>query len=240
MGIKINVQTRNDYSYLFNSMNQKNGLANSNFLSDYSSIKNGSYGKLMKAYYSNSNISDELKGMAKNKVAAVSKDDSATLTKVQKGASDLKASVDKLSANGKDSVYESEDEEAAYKAVSQFVGQYNSLVRTGEGAFSSSINSRTQMMESTTNVSVKNLAKIGITVNMDKSLSIDKDAFMKASTEDVQKLFSGSNSFGSRVASQADFVAKAAENEAAKANTYSAGGVYANAYNTGNLFNSKF
>ena len=49
----INIQMRNDYSYLFSSLNtSKTGSAgNLSFLSDYAAIKNGSYGKLMKAYY---------------------------------------------------------------------------------------------------------------------------------------------------------------------------------------------
>ena len=52
MGIGINVRNlKPDYSYLFQSMTGGNS-ASLNFLSDYASIKNGSYGKLMKAYYS--------------------------------------------------------------------------------------------------------------------------------------------------------------------------------------------
>ena len=50
MGVKINVDSSQDYSYLFQSLSS-GGMGNLNFLSDYSSIKNGSYGKLMKAYY---------------------------------------------------------------------------------------------------------------------------------------------------------------------------------------------
>ena len=52
MGISINVNAKQDYSYLFQSLSTSSGsgLGNLNFLSDYASIKNGSYGKLMKAY----------------------------------------------------------------------------------------------------------------------------------------------------------------------------------------------
>ncbi|MDE6128369.1 MAG: hypothetical protein K2G16_04160, partial [Lachnospiraceae bacterium] len=51
MGISINVgNTSQNYSYLFQSASG-GSLGNLNFISDYASIKNGSYGKLMKAYY---------------------------------------------------------------------------------------------------------------------------------------------------------------------------------------------
>lgn len=48
MGISVNVSNMaNDYSYLFSGTGSSSG----NWLADYTSIKNGSYGKLMKAYY---------------------------------------------------------------------------------------------------------------------------------------------------------------------------------------------
>ena len=52
MGIGINVGGNQDYSYLFQNLSSSSGgMGNLNFLSDYASIKNGSYGKLMKTYY---------------------------------------------------------------------------------------------------------------------------------------------------------------------------------------------
>ena len=48
MGIGIDVSAlKTDYSSLFSSV----GSGSGNWLADYASIKNGSYGKLMKAYY---------------------------------------------------------------------------------------------------------------------------------------------------------------------------------------------
>ena len=51
MGIKLNVSMNQDYSQLFQSLSSGGGMGNLNFLSDYASIKNGSYAKLMKTYY---------------------------------------------------------------------------------------------------------------------------------------------------------------------------------------------
>ena len=51
--MNINVRARTDVSFLFSSLGSgAAGVGGSNFLSDYASIKNGSYAKLMKAYYS--------------------------------------------------------------------------------------------------------------------------------------------------------------------------------------------
>ena len=52
--MSITIQARTDYSYLFSSLGTSSSSGtNLNFLSDYASIKNGSYAKLMKAYYNN-------------------------------------------------------------------------------------------------------------------------------------------------------------------------------------------
>lgn len=40
-----------DYSALFGGTSNSSSLGSTNILSDYASIKNGSYGKLLKAYY---------------------------------------------------------------------------------------------------------------------------------------------------------------------------------------------
>ena len=40
-----------DFSALFSGTSDSSSVGNTNMLSDYAAIKNGSYGKLMKAYY---------------------------------------------------------------------------------------------------------------------------------------------------------------------------------------------
>ena len=51
----MNIHEKQDVSFLFGSLGSgAASVAGSNFLSDYAAIKNGSYGKLMKAYYADS------------------------------------------------------------------------------------------------------------------------------------------------------------------------------------------
>lgn len=42
-----------DFSALFSGTSDSSSVGNTNMLSDYAAIKNGSYRKLMKAYYAN-------------------------------------------------------------------------------------------------------------------------------------------------------------------------------------------
>ena len=78
MSISINLKT--DTSYLFSSLsnsssNSGSGLDSlSSILSDYSSIKNGSYGKLLKAYYG-TNSGSSVDALVEDKTASA--DDAA-------------------------------------------------------------------------------------------------------------------------------------------------------------------
>lgn len=92
----MNISMRNDYSYLFNSMNSKATSSNSMYginLSDYASIKSGGYGKLMKAYYS----SDVSASTDSKKSQASSQDILSKLTESKKTV----ATTEKAEADNK-------------------------------------------------------------------------------------------------------------------------------------------
>lgn len=245
MGIRINMGytgVKTDYSYLFQSLSGEN--SNLNFLSDYASIKNGSYGKLMKAYYAkDSKISKEASSIVQSKQnkqnLSVSKDSTETLEKVQSSAESLKSSADRLTQTGKDSVFNKEQSEI-YSAVNSFVSDYNKLITEADSASSDSITKRADTMKFLTQTNQKLLSQVGITIGEDDTLSLDKDTFDKADTNTVKTLFNGNHSYASRVSSQSSFIESAVKQEAAKANTYTGSGTYSNAYNSGNLFNSYF
>ena len=99
--MSINIQARSNMTYLFSSLGSgAAGTANSNFLSDYASIKNGSYGKLMKAYYGGM-AKEETKSVAKTQLrrssyAELTKEESKTYAKVQTTTDSLKESADAL------------------------------------------------------------------------------------------------------------------------------------------------
>lgn len=245
--MSINITAKTDYSYLFSSLGSSSGsssLGNLNFLSDYASIKNGSYGKLMKAYF-NMNASDEVSSLAEKsttkKSSATSEDTTKTLAKMQSATDSLKESADALLATGKDSVF-SEDAvtNKAYEAVSEFVNDYNSVLNASDDVNSSSILSKTANMVSATSANKDLLAKVGITIGEDNSLSLDKDTFMKADASTVKDLFNTTGGYAYRISAQSSLINFAADNEAAKANTYNFNGTYSNNYSAGDIFNSLF
>lgn len=236
MGIGINVSMKNDYSYLFSSLNKSNTMDTS-FLTDYSSIKSGSYGKLLKSYYSQ-NSSDEVKSLAKQKSTSVSRDDSVTLASVDKRSDAMKKTLSGLAEDGDNSLYAEGKREDLNKKVEGFVEDYNSLLSAGNRAFSSSINSKMQVAENTVAANTKGLAKLGITVNADRTLSINTDMLQKASTEDIKSVFQKDNSLGDRLSAQVGAIGDSAKTEASKAHTYTGMGTYGNNFNVGGIYNS--
>lgn len=258
--MSINIQPKSDYSYLFSGLgvSRNGGAANLNFLSDYASIKNGSYGKLMKAYYAKDVAGKEISSIVdKKKDNATSPDSTETLAKVQSSTDSLKESADALLDTGKKSLFQEKDmtvknedgtestvkgydTEAIYKAVSKFVSDYNSVLDAADDVNSTSILGKTASMVNATASNEKMLESIGITIGEDNSLSVDKETFMQADMGTVKSLFNSNYSYGYRVSAQASFINFAADNEAAKSNTYDWKGAYSNNHSAGNIFNQMF
>lgn len=253
----INIPSRPDYSYLFSSMPGPMGSAPSgasNFLADYASIKNGSYSKLMHAYYGKTSNAHEVVSKT-NTNNSTSKDSTESLARIQETSDALKESADALLATGKKSVFQQKDitvkdengietttkgydTNAIYKAVNDFVSDYNALVKATAKANTKSIADRSTNLIMATEANSKLLAKAGITIEDDYTLSIDKDAFQKADMNSVKSLFSGTGSYAYRASAQSSLINFSADMEASKANTYNFNGGYGNPYSNGNLFNS--
>jgi hypothetical protein len=266
MGISINVGAKQDYSYLFQSLSSSSSsssssLGNLNFLSDYASIKNGSYGKLMKAYYgSNSTTSTSSTSSSSSTSTSsisTSTDSAKTLSSVEKSADALKESADTLLATGSKSVFTKKsvttkdedgfdkttkeyDTDAIYKAVSSFASDYNTLVDKAADANSSSILNRTTSLVNLTKTNANLLSTVGITVNSDNTLSVDEETFKQADMGTVKTLFNGTGSYGYNVSAQASLIDYAANQESSKSNTYTGLGTYSSSYSSGSILDSIF
>jgi len=267
MGMRMDVSeltgynTRGDYSMLLGSLPSRGGgvagAANLNFLSDYASIKNGSYGKLMNAYYGPDK--SRVSGVVNNSNSSIStsKDSAQQLKNIQSDADALKKSTDKLIETGAKSLFNTQDvtvtdangvkstnrefkTDDIYKAVSTFVNDYNNLLTKGSDSNSSSVLGKVNSLNGITNANKNMLDKVGITVGSDGRLSIDEETFKKADMTTAQSLFNGTGSYAYRVSAQASWIDFAATNEANRANTYTASGNFNNNFNTGNLFGSYF
>ena len=227
--------TRRDYSMLLNSMPTRGGgvggAANLNFLSDYASIKNGSYAKLMNAYYGPDR--SRVSGIVNNSLST-SKDNPKQLRDIQSSADSLKKSADALLTTG------TNDTDAMFKAVSSFVKDYNNLIDRGQGSNTTGITSRVNSMMSMTNFNRNLLDQVGIKIDTDGKLTVNEENFKKANTATVQTLFNGTGSFAFQVSAQASLIDFTAANEAARSNTYNANGNFTNNFSTGNIFGSFF
>ncbi len=259
MSISINVSAKTDYSYLFSSLSSSGASSLSSLLGDYASIKNGSYSKLMKAYYSE-NSSSEVKSLAESSTSSTSTTTSTATKKlntVQTTADALKDSADALLASGSESLFEQKDitttdenglesttkgydTDAIYSAVNKFVKNYNSVIDAVDDTDNTIVTNRGASLANITSSNENALNKVGITVEDDGTLSIDKDAFMKADMGSVKNLFNGSGSYGYQVSAQASIIDYAAGSEASVASLYTGSGTYSSTLSTGSLYNSYF
>lgn len=225
--------------------------------STYASIKNGSYKKLLKQYYAqnstgtssssnssktsktdwNSTTSD--KTVSKNKSNAMSvRDDAEQLSKTvsKLSKSSLWEKKEVKAEDGK--VTEEYDKDAIYKAVSEFVKDYNSLIDSSGDSEDSKVLRTASSMVSYTKANKDMLERIGISIGKDNKLSIDETDFKAAEMASVKSAFQGAGSYGRSVASSATMMYGSAVSQLAKLSTtnlYGSNGAYS--YITGSNYN---
>ncbi len=219
--MSINVKAKQDYSFLFSGLSGSAG-ANMNFLSDYASIKNGSYGKLMKSYYSaekaSAAVSEERKSSSRNilekfweqrRNPKVSKDVQEANANLTAGLSTLKTSVAALRSD-KTYTDTAGGQSAADKTVSAmkaYVEDYNSVVNASKGSTLTGKTAYVANMMSSTAANADKLSEVGITVEENGNLKLNEAKLREAGSEKVKELFSANNimSYGSMIASRVQF-----------------------------------
>lgn len=223
--------------------------AGNSILADYASIRSGSYHRLLKAYYSkedNSALSDIV-----DSSTATSKDSAKKLANIENAGESLKESADALITRGTNNVFKQETVKAEdgtqktgyrteeiYKRVNAFIEDYNNLVEVTEDSNTASVARASAQMINLTNANERLLEDVGITINKDDTLTIDKDAFLKADMNKVKSLFNGTGSYGYNVEVKASMIDYYAQYEASKANTYGRSGSYNANYNYGNNYSN--
>ncbi len=246
----------NSISTLFSGLNsQRSGNSGSSMgidLSTYGLIRSGSYYKLMQSYFSLDGSKEAVK-KAVTGSTATSEDSAKTLASVKSSSEALIDSSEALyksnsevfkkvtteDENGKQTT--DYDREAIYKAVDQFISDYNSAISAAGQSKTSSIANAAESMVNHTANNASLLGKVGIRIDADDdTLSIDKDTFMKADISRVRSLFNGNGSYAYATAVKASMVNSYANIESSKSNTYNSSGKYTYNYNTGALYNSVF
>ena len=216
----MNIPEKQDMSFLFSSLG--NGAAGSSFLSDYASIKNGSYGKLMKAYYGNvgssgttasagktgtSNVLDRILEEKKN--PTVSKKAQEANSNLTSGISNLIKSVSTLQS---EKTYTTADggtsaADKVVSAVKNYVSMYNDVVSASKDSTLTSKTSHVASMMRGSEANAGKLAEIGITINRDGTLQLNEGKLKSTDISKVQELFTKDDvmSYGSTVMSRLGF-----------------------------------
>lgn len=216
MGINLNGLNSgmaDTYSTLLGGMSGGDDAGGmSSILGDYAAIKNGSYGKMLKSYYSKLEKQEaEESGRTDSKKAAKEKDASSA-----SAARSLYQSASTLEGLN----YDDRSEENIGKitdAVSAFVKDYNNLMKSADKSKNTNVQKQAEALSDTYYRNYKLFSKIGITMDSDRTLSFDK-ATMESALQDtehgkgatVKSLFGGIGSFSDKAMDKASKIYRAA------------------------------
>lgn len=256
-------------STLYSSLSTSGFSSFSSLLGEYNQIRNGSYGRLLKAYYSKYNAdgtakssgTDTKKDTSKVKTSSDTVDSAKSLNAVAEKATTLQKAAIKLAAvkEGSSSLYAKKtivdtkedgttstrtdyDYDTLVNAVKSLVSAYNDTLDGAGSVASSSVQQKTKWVMDATNQHKDTLSAIGITTNKDGRLVFDEETFRSADMLDIQDALEGSNSFTGLLARKASNLAGAAELQASRAaSAYTASGnSYTDTMNSGSIFDSLF
>ena len=234
MSFAVSGMDSSSISTLFSSLNSSNSSSasvSSSILSDYYSIQNGSYYKLMKQYYANDTTSSSDSSKTSDKTTTSSKTNNYI---VKSDASALVDSVKSLSvaslyqgttttgADGTKSTTNNTDK--LYSLAKDFVDNYNDLVDSGANSDSTGVLTNLASMTNYSKANTALLKNIGISINGDNKLSVDEDTFKKASATDIKSVLS--SGYTSQISANASMVSYYANAAISTSSIYTSSGSY--------------
>lgn len=214
----FNQYTTTDYSSLFSSLpktSESSGSGLTNLATEYNSIRSGSYGKLLSAYYKKMNSGDSA-------TEAVQKEN-ANRKLVGSNASSLKSAAQTLSKMD----FSEASEEDSLNAIKEFISSYNSVIDTADDVNSKGILRNAVWMTNITKKSSGLLNELGITVGKDNKLSLDETKWNEASNTTKSSLFNGKQGFAEKMIYKANQMTNSsAEKASYTASAYKNNGDY--------------
>ena len=165
----------------------------------------------------------------KSSSSSTIKDSKEKLNSISDAAGRLADSADKLLNKGKDSLFKTKtdgaghsyvdyDTDEVYKAVKDFVNDYNDFLDSASEADTTKLLRAAKNMVSYTKASENVLKAIGITIGSDNKLSVDEDKFKEASKARVQSVFQSTGGFAYQVKAKASTVSNDADDMAKRVN----------------------
>lgn len=157
--------------------------------------------------------------------------------KLGENAEALRSSAKILGSTSKNGIFENArrtgSKDAILSQAKQMVSGYNSTMSSIKNEDSSLTRVYRQLMENAATENSESLSNIGITVNKDKTLSIDETKLKNASIDDLEAVLGSKSSFTSRVGSMAENVSKNAISTATNlSRAYGSYGISSSLYNS--------
>lgn len=228
-------------------------------LGDYSSIRTGSYKRLLTSYYAKTKASEKTDTTKtssrdnpyRNILDSKSYYSNKELTAVKKEADELSKSASQLTKTGSGSLFNAKevtvtdektgkkttaqeyDMDAIAKAVNTFVSDYNSAVEAGSKSSNKNVSRNTEYMTNLTGIYKNSLSDVGITIGKDNTLSVDENKLKSANIDTLKKVFNGKSSFAAHTGSRAASISSSAARAVSTASTYGSTGRY-------NMFNDYY
>lgn len=215
----LNQYTTTDYSSLFSSIQTKDDDSNSTGLvglaTEFNSIRSGSYGKLLSAYYKKMSSGDS--------ATEAMQTETANRQLVGGNASTLKSAAKALSKMD----FSKASEEDSLTAIKNFVSAYNSVIDTADDVNSKSILQNAVWMTNIMKTNAGMLNELGITVGSDNQLTLDEDKWASANTSTKTSLFNGRQSLAEKMVYKASQMTNfSAEKASYTASAYTESGDY--------------
>ena len=214
----LNQYNTTDYTGLFNSLpktSESSGGGLTNLATEFNSIRSGSYGKLLSAYYKKMNSGDSA-------TKAIQKENENRKL-VGGNASSLKSAAKTLSKMN----FAEASEEDSLKAIKSFVSSYNSVIDTADDVNSKSILRNAVWMTNITQKSSGLLNELGISVGKDNKLTLDETKWANAKNSTKTALFNGRQGFAEKMIYKANQMTNSsAEKASFTASAYKDNGDY--------------
>ena len=217
----LNKYNTTDYTSLFNSLpktSESSGGGLTNLATEFNSIRSGSYGKLLSAYYKKMNSGDSFN-------EAVQKE-TANRQLVGGNASSLKSAAKTLSKMDFSDTSDA-GKEKSLKSVHDFISAYNSVISTADDVNSKSILRNAVWMTNITSKSAGLLNELGISVGKDNKLTLDETKWANANNSTKTALFNGRQGFAEKMVYKASQMTNSsAEKASFTASAYKDNGDY--------------
>ncbi len=193
-------------SSLFNSSNTwgstSTGTTN-NLLGDMASIRNGSYKKLLKAYYKETAKSENSESSTGNSGSELTKTEKTQVSTIASSMSELKNAADALKTKSKNNLFvkgeDGYDYDKLYEAAKRLTDAYNSAKDAVSAVSITAIDKKSAYTENLIKKNSNLLKKAGIKMDADGKLSINETDFKNADINTLKSLFNGSNSIADRI-----------------------------------------